>query len=70
MSHLKDVNLTWDRHLKFAWTLAWKLFLLSLTALVHGLLPFIFTSKVSDGIASLDSELWNSRHDEDTKNNS
>ena len=57
MSHLKDVNLTWDRHLKFAWTLAWKLFLLSLTALVHGLLPFIFTSTVSNGVNQLTHDL-------------
>ena len=57
MSHLKDVNLTWDRHLKFAWTLAWKLFLLSLTALVHGLLPSIFISTTSNGIEKLNNEL-------------
>ena len=49
--------MTWYNHAKFAWGLALKLFLLSLTAVVHGLLPFIFTSKVSDGVASLDSEL-------------
>ena len=70
MRHLKDINMSWGMHLWYAITLATRLLLLSLTAVVHGLLPFIFTSKVSDGIASLDSELWNSRHDEDTKNNS
>ena len=57
MSHLKDINMNWSLHLWYALTLAGKLLLLSLTAVVHGLLPFIFTSKVSDGIASLDSEL-------------
>ena len=57
MSHLKDINLSWGRHLLFAWWLALKLFLLSLTALVHGLLPFIFTSKVSDEIHKLNQEL-------------
>ena len=57
MSHLKDINLSWGRHLHFAWGLALKLFLLSLTALVHGLLPFIFTSKVSDEVHKLNEEL-------------
>jgi len=57
MSHLKDINLSWGRHLRFASGLALRLFLLSLIALVHGLLPFIFTSKVSDGIRKLNQEL-------------
>ena len=57
MSHLKDINLSWGRHLLFAWGLALKLFLLSLTALVHGLLPSIFTSKVSDEVHKLNEEL-------------
>ena len=57
MSHLKDTNLSWGRHLRFASALAWKLFLLSLTALAHGILPFIFTSKVSDEVHKLDEEL-------------
>jgi hypothetical protein len=57
MSHLRDTNLSWGRHLLFASALAWRLFLLSLTALVHGLLPFIFTSKVSDEVYKLNREL-------------
>ena len=57
MSHLRDTNLSWGRHLRFASALAWRLFLLSLTALVHGLLPFIFISKVSDEVHKLDEEL-------------
>ena len=71
MKHLEDAGMTYMKHLMFAWTLALKLFLLSLTSLAHGILPFIFTHKVSDRIASLDAELkWNPRHDKDTKNNS
>ena len=57
MKHLKDINLSWGRHLHFAWGLALRLFLLSLTALVHGLLPFIFTTKVSDEVHKLNEEL-------------
>jgi len=57
MSHLKDINMSWSMHLWYALTLAGRLFLLSLTAVVHGLLPFIFTSKVSDSVHKLDEEL-------------
>ena len=57
MNHLKDINLSWARHLRFATELALKLFLLSLIALAHGLLPFIFTSKVSDEVNKLNEEL-------------
>ena len=57
MSHLKDINLSWARHLRFALGLASKLFRLSLIAVVHGLFPFIFTSKVSDSIHKLNEEL-------------
>ena len=57
MNHLKDINLSWVRHLRFATVLALKLFLLSLTALVHGIFPFIFISKVSDEVHKLNKEL-------------
>ena len=57
MNHLKDINLSWGRHLYFAMGLALKLFLLSSIALAHGLLPFIFTSKVSDEVNKLNEEL-------------
>ena len=57
MSHLKDTNLSWGRHLRFASALALKLFLLSLTAVVHGIFPFIFISKVSDEVHKLNEEL-------------
>ena len=55
--HLKDTNMSWSLHLWYAMTLAGKLFLLSLTAVVHGLLPFIFTSTVSDKVHKLNEEL-------------
>ena len=57
MNHLKDINLSWGRHLRFAMGLALKLFLLSLTAVVHGIFPFIFISKVSDEVHKLNEEL-------------
>ena len=57
MNHLKDINLSWARHLRFATGLALRLFLLSLTAVVHGIFPSIFTSKVSDEVHKLNKEL-------------
>ena len=57
VKHLKDMNMSWSMHLCYALMLAGKLLLLSLTAVVHGLLPFIFTSKVSDSIHKLNEEL-------------
>ena len=57
MEHLKDINMSWSMHLWYTMTLATRLLLLSLTALVHGIFPFIFTSKVSDSIHKLNEEL-------------
>ena len=57
MNHLYDVEMTWWSHGKVAWRMSLKLFLLSLTALVHGLLPFTFSSATSDGIKKLHEEL-------------
>ena len=62
MNHLYDVEMTWWSHGKGAWRMSLKLFLLSLTALAHGMLPFIFISTVSKGVESLDSELKSMDH--------
>ena len=57
MKHLEDVGMTYMKHLMFAWTLALKLFLMSLISLVHGMLPFIFLSTTSDGIKQLANDI-------------
>ena len=58
MNHLYDVEMTWWSHGKGAWKMSLKLFLLSLTALVHGLhYLFTFSSVTSDGIKKLHEEL-------------
>ena len=57
MNHLYDVEMTWWSHGKGAWRISLKLFLLSLTALVHGLLPFMFSSTTSNGIKKLSNDL-------------
>jgi len=56
MSHLRDMNLSWARHLIFSWRLAWKLFLLSLTALVHGMFPSILVTSVSGKVMKMGEE--------------
>jgi len=53
MSHLRDENLSWFRHCKFAWSLSFILMRLSITALIHGLFPFWFVYNVSDRIKHL-----------------
>ena len=60
--HLEDVGMNYTMHLRFAWILALKLFLMSLIALVHGMLPFIFTSTVSNGVKALHLELESMDH--------
>ena len=57
MNHLYDEQMTWWSHGKRAWKMSLRLFLLSLTALVHGLLPFTFSSTTSNGIKKLHEEL-------------
>ena len=57
MNHLYDAEMTWFQHARFAWSMSLKLFLLSLTAAVHGLLPFTFMSTTSKGIKEMYSEL-------------
>jgi hypothetical protein len=57
MKHLEDAHMSYTMHLVFALTVALKLFLLSLTAAVHGLLPFTFISTTSNGIKKLNEEL-------------
>ena len=62
MNHLYDAQMTWGTHGKFAWKMALRLFLLSLTALVHGLLPFTFTSTTSKGVKKLADDLDSGNH--------
>ena len=57
VKHLKENNMSWSLHLWYALTLAYRLSRLSLIAVVHGILPFIFTSTVSDKVHKLNEEL-------------
>ena len=57
MSHLKEINLSWNRHRVFAWRLAFRSFKCCLIFLVHGLLPSVWVHSGSDEIHKLDQEL-------------
>jgi len=57
MNHLYFVQMSWFQHGKRAWALSGKLFLLSVVALIHGLLPIVFLSTTSEGIKKLHEEL-------------
>ena len=57
IKHLEDVHMNYIMHWRFAWSLALKLFLLSLISLVHGMFPFTFLSTTSNGIKKLSSEI-------------
>jgi len=57
MSHLKDINLSWNRHRKFAWHLAWRSFKAGLIFVVHGLAPWALVHNGSEAIYSLNKHL-------------
>jgi len=57
MKHLREQNLTYFGHLLYAWNIAMRLFLLSLTAVVHGVLPSIWVRSVSDKVREMDADL-------------
>jgi len=57
MNHLYDLEMSWFQHAKIAWKMSFKLFLLSLAALLHGLFPFMLTKTASSGIKKLHANL-------------
>ena len=57
MSHLKEINLSWNRHRAFAWRLALRCLKCTLIFLVHGLLPFVWVRSGSEEINRLNKYL-------------
>ena len=49
-THLEFVKETYGKHLGFTLKLSSHLLLLSLISVIHGLIPWIFTGRVSDGV--------------------
>ena len=55
--HLEQNGMTYSQHLSFALKLGGVLFLLSVTALIHGVVPFVLTERVSTTIKRLAASL-------------
>jgi hypothetical protein len=55
--HLEQNGMTYAQHLAFALKLGGVLFLLSVTALIHGVVPFVLTERVSTTIKRLAASL-------------
>jgi hypothetical protein len=53
MKHLKDHGMSYIEHMIFAFTYAYKLSIMSIVAMIHGILPFTFTTYVSDKLKDL-----------------
>jgi hypothetical protein len=56
MKHLKDQNLSYSKHLKFAWIISAQLFLLAIVGIIHGLIPYIFPTWVSAEIHKINEK--------------
>jgi hypothetical protein len=56
-NHLQIVKESYAQHLRFTLYLCAVLFILSVVALVHGLIPWILTGTVSDKIKHLNERL-------------
>jgi len=55
--HLESVNETYWQHLKFAVVHSFQFLLLSLTTLIHGILPCCFVKTMSTRIHKIKTEL-------------
>ena len=55
--HPTQVNETYLQHMKKALTFSFKLLLMSLQALLHAILPFLFVTTVSDKIEAMNGVL-------------
>lgn len=53
MKHLRDHDMSYIEHMIVAFTYAYKLNKMSLVAVIHGILPFTFTTYVSDKLKEL-----------------
>jgi hypothetical protein len=56
-THLKIVKESYGNHLRFTLQLSFDLLLLAIVSIVHGLLPWILTIKVSERIKELNTIL-------------
>ena len=53
MKHLKNHGMSYIEHMVVAFTYAYKLGVMSIVAVIHGILPFIFETYVTDKLKKL-----------------
>ena len=53
IKHLDEHGMTYIQHLILAWTYAYKLGIMTIVAILHGILPFLFKTYVSDKLKEL-----------------
>ena len=53
MSHLKDSNTTYFKHLHFAWKVSSQMLVLVVIGVIHGVVPCLFKDWVSSGVRTL-----------------
>ena len=54
--HLKKHGMSYFAHMILAFTYAYKLGIMTIVAIIHGILPFMFETYVSDKIKELNNE--------------
>ena len=54
--HLKKHGMSYFAHMALAFTYAYQLGIMTIVAIIHGILPFIFETYVSDKIKELNDE--------------
>jgi len=57
MKHLKDNNMGYFEHLRFAMKLAVQLNIMAFISFIHAICPFVFQNHVSSGIKSVNDKL-------------
>ena len=57
MKHLNDHGMSYGKHMILAFTYAYKLGIMSIVAVIHGILPFVFKTYVSNKLKELNKLL-------------
>ena len=65
--HLESVNETYWQHLKFAIVHSFQFLLLSITTLIHGLLPCCFVETMSTKVQKIKTELIYRKYNGDSQ---
>jgi len=57
MSHLKDNNIGYWKHLGFALKISAQLIVMALVGIVHAVIPLVFQNAVSSGVKDMDARI-------------